>query len=163
MLKWKNTLLPLFFCLTSGAKVTETATWWQLAAWILKEFYKTKTLVSVLTSCANKPTDPVHTKFISWGWGVHRQVQILHRAEALPSSNVLPFCHSPFSPTLPSPPVGFSFFCRLQFVPLLPGDRAWGEQCLLLFCFHNGWQNFLQKIEPSFFSRKMAASVACWK
>lgn len=50
-----------------------------------KRNWKTKTLVSVLTSCTNKQAGLVDTTFISWRWGVYWWVQILHRAEALPS------------------------------------------------------------------------------
>lgn len=152
MLKWKNTL---FFVLTGGAKVTARDSKMVAASSLVPVSGKRNWKNSIrpkpwsqLTSCTNKQEGLV-TKFMSWRWGVYWRVQMLPSTEALPSSTFILsfFLFTDFA----SPPVGFSSFCRLQFVPLLPADRAWGEQCLLLFWFHNGWHDFLQKTRTFLF------------
>lgn len=75
------------------------------------------------------------------------------------------FCHSPFSPSSPSPSAGFSFFCRLEFVPLL--QCPW--RTTPLYCFGSTVADALpwcRKTNLSFSVEKSsptAAWIAQWK
>lgn len=43
----------------------------------------------------------------------------------------------------------------IPFVPLLPGDSVWGEQCFFLFCSYKDWHALLMlQIEPAQWQHK---------